>query len=174
MKITQQMADDAASKMASKVYNSKIEEAVEEQMKLGDKMYEKYTPKEIVDVMLAFPSFFSLASTVRLSHEGSSEVTELICSRPCMPISNWGNPEKCFLVEDKEYSLAVKVNRKIKDIYNQKSGYAMDVKRTLLMLKTSNRVKEAFPEALEFLPSDGNLLPSVDLAALRKPLIDMK
>lgn len=174
MNITQQMADDAASKMASKVYNSKIEEAVEEQSKLGDKMYEKYTPKEIVDVILAFPSFFSLTSTVRLSHEGYHEVTELTCSRPCMPAANWGAPAKYLLVEDKEYSLAVKANRKIHDIQTQRDRYAMDVKRTLLMLKTSKRVNEAFPEALEFLPSDGNLLPSVDLEALRKPLINLK
>ena len=67
MKLSSKTLEAASSKMASVVFNKKLDRIYEQRMKLISELVKKYIPQEVLDCASKYPKFFYLKNYINLS-----------------------------------------------------------------------------------------------------------
>lgn len=60
----------------------------------------------------------------------------------------------CMFISNEDYIEAKRIKKRESSIFQERNNYVREVESALLNLRTKSRIKEVFPEALEFLPKD--------------------
>ena len=155
------MAEDAAEKMTSKEYDSKIEKLRKIRIELGDKLAKELIPKDIFECAKKHPAYFKLIDSIRIIASD--------CWSVQVPTSN-RVPVLCvdyFRVTKDEYEQAREIKTKIERNIQAKQQLHDRISDTLVALKTSEKVAKEFPEAIPFLDLQEKCLPALKIDDLR-------
>ena len=148
-KITMTMANDIAKQMGSAVYGAKIKVA---EHSLSSKVSEyvfAYIPAEIVDLWKSYPSYFTSRSVVYI-YSGSVRLSYEYFDCQCHPA--WDGNR--LFVDNSQMEIINSLKTKLDKIISEKKSFEIKVETTLLSLGTYKRIKEMFPEAYAYIPTE--------------------
>lgn len=148
-KITMTMANDIAKQMGSAVYGAKIKVA---EHSLSSKVSEcvfAYIPADIIDLWKRYPSYFTSRSVVYLC-SASVRMSYNYFDCQCHPV--WeGNT---LSVNNSQMEIINSLKTNLDKIISEKKAFENKVETTLLSLGTYKRIKEIFPEAYDYIPTE--------------------
>lgn len=165
-RITNEMAEQIAKAMTSE----KLEAIKKLESEISEKTREevlKTIPKEVKDFFKKFPEWTQRDGSVRLNGNGCDHERVRV---ETVPSKNNGtvyhNPSNEFASE------ILKLINKRDKLKNDLSTLKKSIENALKQLRTFKKIREAFPEAAEFLPKDNApMLPCINLDVIRKNLL---
>lgn len=147
-RMTREMADNAAKKLAELAYDKKLEEAKSNEIAFGDVIIKKYIPQPILALMKEYTSWFPyMRDGVECKDENGTKWEKIFIH----------STEKvhaylpCIALSCDDYNKAFKLTKRCISLRNEKENYKQKVSDALMQLKTETRIKNAFPEALPYL-----------------------
>lgn len=147
-RLTREMADDAAEKLAEIAFDKKIKKAKEEMTKFGDELVKKYVPTPILALGQEYASYFpDRSNNIQFTSETAPSYHYSVI--PCTT----SNPiyRKVFVLDNDDYKKGHGLKRRYEDLCSDKRKYKSEVSDALMQLKSEKRITEQFPEALPFL-----------------------
>lgn len=159
MKLSSKTLEAASSKMASVVFNKKLDRIYEQRMKLISELVKKYIPQEVLDCASKYPKFFYLKNYISLCKEDGSQPIYTSC------VEYIPSPQS-LSISNEDYSKLEASVEEYRGIEQKKSSYSCDVYHTLMGLGTTARITKAFPEALNYI--DSMSVPKKSLPACNK------
>lgn len=163
MRITRSMAEDAATKMASKKFDEKIESLNNEKKVLGDTISKVCIPKEIIGISKKYPSFFNLYHSIDINPENGKGWSITLPTTEIVPNYNCKN----FIVRDQDYIKAKSIIESIERLKSDKDNLTSRISNTLISLRTIDKITKEFPEAVPFLNASEKILPALKIDDLR-------
>lgn len=143
-RITASAAEYAAKQMAAVIFNDRINDAEKKMKEFVDKLYEENVPKVIRVLANDYPQILCLGWTIIFKRENANSEVVVCTTLPHVSLRSIPIPDEQF-----DYLKVLKGN--YENLKTEKITYMHNVKRCLVNLRTTNAVKEAFPEALEYL-----------------------
>lgn len=147
-RLTREMADDAAEKLAAIAFDKKIQKAKDEMTKFGDELIQKYIPAPILALGQEYASYFPDRSNY-IQFTSETAPNYHYSSLPC----TISNPiyRKVLVLKNDDYKKGNDLKRRHEDLCNDRRKYERNVSDALVQLKSEKRITEQFPEALPFL-----------------------
>ncbi len=148
-KITMTMANDIAKQMGSAVYGAKIKVA---EHSLSSKVSEyvlAYIPADIIDLWKRYPSYFTSRSVVYIC-SGSVRLSYDYFDCQSHPV--WDGNR--LSVDNSQMEIINSLKANLDKIVSEKKAFETKVEATLLSLGTYKRIKEMFPEAYAYIPTE--------------------
>lgn len=144
------MAEAAASKIADKVYNKKIEDLKNLIDKNAEGLCYKYIPADVFEFCDKYPDYIDTVHYVSITTLVDNENHRALQVTAGIKLSI---PYACRLIVvlKNEYDYIRKLNDQLQDKYNKRYRLKDEAYQTLLALKYEKAVIESFPEAMEFL-----------------------
>lgn len=147
------MAGVAAVKMATAAFGSQINLAKKRVYVVVEGLVRQYVPYSVRAVVAEFPSYFekgkhAYVTTSRTRADGYVGHEEYIFGEISFYIPS---ASKYILVCSTEYNELKKLNMRVKTLEQEKDDFQQQVYDALIALKTENKVRESFPEALPFI-----------------------
>jgi len=148
-KITMTMANDIAKQMGSAVYGAKIKIAEHSlSIKVSEYVF-AYIPVDIIHLWKRYPSYFTSRSVVYLC-SASVRMSYNYFDCQCHPV--WeGNT---LSVNNSQMEIINSLKTNLDKIISEKKAFETKVETTLLSLGTYKRIKEMFPEAYDYIPTE--------------------
>lgn len=141
-RITVNAAIHAAEKMAGVVFNENINKAENRVAEYVDFLYEQKVPTEIRDVSKNYPDWLIMDRVIEFKFENKRITgyasTEYVSTKP-------------ICISELEFKRLKKLKDELNELRTKRNDYARGVKKYLIGLVTTKRVREEFPEALEYL-----------------------
>lgn len=161
IRITKQMASDAAGKMAHEAYDKKIHEVQEEINKEAELIVKKYIPAPVIACTNEYPTYISY-----------NEAASITTTKPGMDGQGYYTREmyihadlsfkvptvcNCILVNRDDYDVLRKLFDKKVALNQEQSEFRGKIEDALVALHTYKKVQEELPEAVKYLdiPSTG-------------------
>lgn len=147
-RLTREMADGAAEKLAEIAFDKKIKKVKEEMTKFGDELVKKYVPAPILALGQEYASYFPDRSN-NIQFTSETAPSYHYSGLPC----TMSNPiyRKVFVLDNDDYKKGHGLKRQYEDLCSDKRKYKNDVSDALMQLKSEKRITEQFPEAIPFL-----------------------
>ena len=142
-RITIKAASYAARKMADVVFNEKIDSAENRLKGYADFLYELKVPKDIRKVATINLQFLDMDNSIEFVKIGGERLYTYTTTQH-VRLSK-------IAVNDLEFKRLKKLKDEVLELQKARSNYLSSVVKYLLELYTTKRVKEEFPEALEYL-----------------------
>lgn len=149
IRITNEMATNAAQEMAAKVYSEKIKEAREELRKEGEKLIKKYIPSPVLSVVNEYIDFFSTARHVNFYDDTMGKYSAASITVGINFDISYGSSYICISKDDMRNISKFYV--RVEDLQNKARDFENEIYKALKSLGTSKKVEENLPEALEYL-----------------------
>lgn len=141
-RITVSAAIHAAEKMVGVVFNENIKDAEDRVAKYVDFLYEQKVPTEIRDLSKNYPDWVIMDRVFEFKFENKRitghATTEHVSTKP-------------ICISELEFKRLKQLKEELVELRTKRNDYARGIKKYLLDLMTTKRVKEEFPEALEYL-----------------------
>lgn len=141
-RITVNAAIHAAEKMAGVVFNENINKAENRAAEYVDFLYEHKVPTEIRHMSKNYPDLLSMDRVIEFKFDNKRitgyATTEHVAMKP-------------ICISELEFKRLKKLKDELVELRTQRQDYARGVKKYLVGLVTTKRVREEFPEALEYL-----------------------
>jgi hypothetical protein len=147
-RLTREMADDAADKLAALAFDKKIEKIKSEMTKFGDVLINKYIPAPILALGDEYAQYFPDRNN-HIQFTSETAPSYHYSALPCTV----SNPiyRKVFVLSEEDYKKGHGLKRRYDDLCGDKRRYKSDVSDALMQLKSEKRIQEQFPEALPYL-----------------------
>lgn len=146
-KITMSLAAVIASKMAAAVYGDTIDKAKKE---LKDQVSEyvfAHIPDEIIEAYKKHPSYFTRRDYVSLVSG-----TVQLWNYKCEIFPSWDS--NIVSISNQQMERVNLMNKNLTKICQENDSFKYRVEQTLLSLGTYKRIKEMFPEAYDYIPTE--------------------
>lgn len=140
----------AARKLGEKVFQDKKLVVEKEVRQFADKLIDKYVPKPLIGALNEYSEWF-------IDRENRIQVRSDDFNSSIYLDSNKVSPmgaRRCMFISNEDYIEAKRIKKRESSISQERNNYVREVESALLNLRTKTRIKEVFPEALEFLPKD--------------------
>ena len=141
-RITVSSAIYAAEKMADVVFNENINKAENKVAEYVDYLYEHKVPTQIIHMSKNYPDWLSMDRVIEFKFEDKHitgyATTEHVSTKP-------------ICISELEFKRLKKLKDELAELRKQRKAYSHGVKNYLVGLVTMKRVREEFPEALEYL-----------------------
>lgn len=141
-RITINVATHAAEKMADVVFNEKINDAENRAALYVDCLWDSKVPSDIKLVSKNFPEWLSMDRAIDFKFE-NKRITGYAITEHMVT--------KAILISDIEFKALKRLKDEILELRKQRQAYIHGLRNYLVGLVTMKRVKEEFPEALEYL-----------------------
>ena len=158
-KITKTMAEEAACKMADKVYDEKISKVQDNMMAFADEVARKYIPSPVLACIKEYVTWFdggvSHIGPYSISKDGVRVASKFISTNVLCP------PNKYFEVSWEDYCKIDELRSSYNRLLKEKAEYETEVLAALRGLGTTTKVSSFFPEAVPYLnlPTKSENLP---------------
>lgn len=162
MKITRAIAGNAARKMSEKQFNDSIEKIENEIKKYGEKLANKYIPKEIIEISKVHKKFFDMDNCIKVISEHSIWPI-YVKTENKYPNYSSGS----ILISTEDMNKAKSLTEKKGRLSDEKGDLFDRITDTLISIRTTKKVDEIFPEALPFLEIENKQLPAIKIDDLR-------
>lgn len=143
-RITASAAEYAAKQMAGVVFNDRINDAEKKLKEFVDKLYEENVPRVIRVIANDYPQILCLGWTIIFKRESANSEVVVTTTLPHVGL-------RSLPIRDEQFDYLKVLKGNLDNLKTEKISYMHNVKRCLVNLRTTNAVKEAFPEALEYL-----------------------
>lgn len=140
----------AARKLGEKVFEDKEQVVKKEVRQFADKLIDKYVPKPLIGALNEYSEWF-VDRDNRIQVRSDDFIDSIYLS------SNKLSPmgaRRCMFISNEDYIEAKRIKKSENNVIQERNNYVGEVQCALLNLRTKSRIKEVFPEALEFLPKD--------------------
>lgn len=166
------MAEAAASKIAGKVYNKKVDDLKNLINKNAEGLCYRYIPADVLEFCKNYPDYIETVHYVSITTYVDNEKRHALQVTAEIKLSI---PYACRLIVvlKDEYDYIRKLNDQIHDLYNKRHRLKDEAYQTLLALKYEKAVMESFPEAkafLDFPAPPAPTLPATNCNNLRELL----
>lgn len=162
MRITRTIADEAAKKMSSAQFDSKIKKLELKRMELGEKIAKEYIPLEVRKLAEKYPNFFELSQTIYVSTEGYYGI--YILANNQYPNFNCG---RSIPISKSDFICIKKMNEERTYLIKEKEQLETRISDTLVAIKTLDKIKKEFPEAVKYIECEEKSLPALKIDDLR-------
>ena len=129
----------------------------------GDSLVKKYYPAPLMARFKEYGKYFNSTRIIGIHNSGEEFYRNMYVDTseeiPCQTF--YPN------VEENEWKTASKLINDFNNLRKSKSEYVEKVTQALFTLKTYNKIKESFPEALPFINFTEETLPAANYTALR-------
>lgn len=150
-RLTKAACKYAATELAKIAFDKKSAEATEKLKKVGDELILKYIPKSLMDCFNEHRDLFCYyRNCISIGSQGSFRGIIQVSSSIANPIGS----TKAFRIPDDEFVRIEGIVDDYKNICRQRNNYQDTVADKLYELRTINRIKEKFPEALKYISID--------------------
>lgn len=164
MTISKTTAEQIAGKLCEKKHNEYLK-AKNNLSESVQKAYIKKIPKEIYALFEKHPKIINTSSYITLNSSGFRyQYVDLKKSLP--DISRMMDEVFTSSEMDTFFKLKNTAEKLEKEYYD----LVAEVKQALINLKTTKRISENFPEAIQFLPTSDKLELTIDLTTIRKKI----
>lgn len=169
-KITKTMAKEAASIMANKAYEEKLENAKAKVNAAVEGLVRKYIPAPVIACINEYSSYFSYTKGASIT----TVVEKKGCIRSATPIGgelSFGIPPYAdnIKVVKEEYDMLLKLEQKRRQLKQERDEFEDQVYNALVALRTEKAVEKELPEAMKYLVfPEVKVLPSPIFTGLRK------
>lgn len=162
------MASDAAERMAQKVYEKKIANALAELSALADELAKKHIPAPVIACTREYPNYIENSRSVYLCNGRKDSIPSVISF--AVPYAS-----RFIYISDDEYKGVDTCFEKCCGLKDDRLKFYKKVESSLLSLCTAKRVAENFPEAMDYLdfPQEKQL-PALALNELRQIVAAIK
>lgn len=152
-KITKTIAQSAAEKIASKIYNDKLEELDNQINLIAELIAKKYIPDEVLRCCEKYPSFIGTNGRIYISTEIEEESGYTCISMWIKGGLSFQKPKDCdyLKVSNEDYNAIRRVYDERERVKALRDSCVEEVNSSLLALKSENNIKEHFPEALDYI-----------------------
>ena len=147
------MAQSAAEKIASKIYNDKLEE-LDNQINLLAELYaKKYIPGDVLRCCEKYPSFIGTNGVIYISTQIETATGYKSTSEYIKGGLSFQKPRACdyLKVTNEDYNALRRVYDERKRVETMWNACMQEVCSSILALKSENKIKEHFPEALDYI-----------------------
>lgn len=158
-RISANAAEYAAKQMARVIFNDRIDEAEKNLKEFVDKLYEENVPKVIRVIANDYPQIVCLGWTIIFKREDANTEIVVTTSFPHVGL-------RSIPIRDEQFDYLKVLKSNWDNLKNEKVAYVYSVRQCLINLRSTNAVKAAFPEALEYLgekPGDNSNGPYSEL-----------
>ena len=162
MRITRTIADEAAKKMASAKFDSKIKQLELKQRDLCEKIAKDYIPIDVINLAEKHPRFFNMSNCVYVSTENSYGTYLPGNSRYPNFANGYSMP-----ISKSDYLSVRKMKEEREHLSQNQSRLQDRISDTLFSLRTIEKVKKEFPEALKYISCEEKSLPALQIDDLR-------
>lgn len=147
------MAQEAAEKIASKLYNDKLEGLDTQINLMAEFVANKYIPAIVLEICKKFPTYIETNQAIQISTRyekvsGCADTAKYILGMLSFKI-----PNACHYlnVSNEEYVALRLVYEERERVKNMRDACIEEVRSSILALKCENKLKEHFPEALDYI-----------------------
>lgn len=161
-RMNKEMAENAAEELAKIAFDKKIKEAKMALKDFGDTLAKKYFPAPLIACFKEYGKYFNSQHEIAIHSPEERFDNKYI-------FTNMEIPSQTFYptVEKDEWKMAVRLKNNYNNLLNSRNNYVEKVTQALFTLKTHNKIKESFPEALPFINFTEETLPAANYTALR-------
>lgn len=171
------MAHLAADKIAFKIYNDKLEELGNQINLIAELIAEKYIPAIVLEVCEKFSTYIATNNAIRIStsivNESGHKNTPLWLGG----LLSFKIPTACnyLKVSNEDYDSLRRVYDEKVRVETMRDACIQEVYNSLLALKHVDKIKEYFPEALDYIEfPDVKALPAPKFDTIRTLLKNVK
>ena len=143
-RITVNAAEYAAKQMANVIFNDRIKDAENKLKEFVDKLYEEKVPKVIRVIAADYPQFACLGWTIIFKKENANSEVVVTTTLPHISL-------RSIAIRSEQFDYLKVLKGNYDNVRNEKVAYMHSVRQCLINLRSTNAVKAAFPEALEYL-----------------------
>ena len=144
-RISQEMANSAARKMRNHFFDEKIKAAADQAAASIEQIIERYVPSDMRKVMDFYEEKFGCAITNMPSLRAQNVTFRYLQFQ----LHKKYQPN--IILEDEDLRRVQAIIDDFRKVQNEATQYEKQVESILLQLKTPSKVKEIFPEAIEFI-----------------------
>ena len=144
-RISQEMANNAARKMRNHFFDEKIKSAAEQAAESIEQIIERYVPSDMRKVIDFYEEKFGCAITNMPSLRAQNVTFRYL------PFQLHKKYQPNIILEDEDLRRVQAIIDDFRKVQNEATQYEKQVESILLQLKTPSKVKEIFPEAIEFI-----------------------
>ena len=143
-KITKDIAQKVAIRIAADSYNDRLEEARKKIRAYTDKIVEENIPQPVLEVTKDYENFFMVSNMVGVKCENRYLcITETSYKLPTSHVA--------IAVKPDQYDKIKSLNKEKRDICIQRDEFFRTVFNAICDLKTEKRVREQIPEIIPYL-----------------------
>lgn len=139
-----------ASKVAVKMIENISFKIIEKKNEVSDivsEIYLKSLPKEVSKTYKIHSQYFNKLKDIRCEGNGLNDSFNLKQSLP-----SDGSWQKCIMPTEQEAVIIIRLSEEINNLEVKRSNLKNSIEKTLLSLRSYNRIKKDFPEAYDLLP----------------------
>ena len=147
------MAQEAAEKIASKIYNDKLGGLDTQINLMAEFVANKYIPAIVLEVCAKFPSYIATNDAIQISTRNEKEPGYKYSALWLRGKLSFKIPTACnyLKVSNEEYEALRRVNDEKVRVEKMRDACIEEVRTSILALKCENKLKEHFPEALDYI-----------------------
>ena len=142
-KITKNIAQKVAIRIAADSFNDRLEKARKKIRAYTDKIVEEYIPKPVLDVTKEYEKFFKVTSMLGVKSENQYL---------CVTESNYKLPAGLVIViKPDQYDKLKRLYKEKLAVCEQRDDFYQTVFNAICDLKTEKRIREQIPEIIPYL-----------------------
>lgn len=164
MTISKTLAENIAKKLCSKKYNE-YQKSVTEKDTTIEKVYIKKIPKDVMAFFNKNPKMIISTSSICINGGGFHYYHATLSKR--LPEISRINDE---LFTQTEKDAFLKLKNKVDLLKREYTDLLQEVTNALLNLKTTKRIAEHFPEAIQYLPTSEKLELAINITDIRNKI----
>ena len=171
------MAQEAAEKIASKLYNDKLEGLDTQINLMAELVANKYIPAIVLEVCEKFPTYIGTNQAIQISTRYEKVSGCAVTSKYILGMLSFKIPNACHYlkVSNEEYEALRRVYDERERVKGMRDACIEEVRNSIIALKCENKLKELFPEALDYIEFPAvKALPAPKLDAIRTLLKNSK
>lgn len=146
-KITMAMANIIAKQMAAAVYKERIDKARSDLKNQVSEYVFDYVPRDVLELSKQYPSYFKRSSCVSLVSG-----TVQLYNYECHDYPSWQSG--VLSISNIQMERINFLRRKLDKIRQENDSFKTRVEDTIYSLGTYKRIKEMFPEAYAYIPTE--------------------